>query len=592
MKVKIRIEFLREAMKKAGIHAYIINGADPHLSEYVPLRWKTREWISGFSGSAGQVVITDKKAALWTDSRYFLQAEKELADTGIELMRMGLPDTLSREEWLVKELQRGDVIGVDETCISLGDFNLLKSKMEIEKLKVRPVGDLLEDIWNNRPEFPSSPVYDLPVSYTGSSRIEKFKLIRKEMSGEEADILLISALDELCWAFNLRGKDIAFNPVFLGFGIITQDSSILFVENQKIPASLREMLLSDGVELNDYKNFYRKLSKVKRTEKVWFDPARTNLKILLSLPDHCRTIEKITPVNLLKACKNDVEINGMKIAHRKDGAAMVAFLHWLKTTIGKKEITELGVSGKLFLFRSLQAEFMGESFNSIVGYNEHGAIVHYTVSRDSDIQLKPEGLLLIDSGGQYLNGTTDITRTIVLGAVSNKMKHDFTLVLKGMINLSLVRFPQGTKGANLDILARRAMWNEGLNYGHGTGHGVGAFLCVHEGPMSIRQEFNEVFILPGMILSNEPGLYRAGEYGIRTENLICCKKWKETDFGTFLEFETLTLCPIDREAILPELLSLEERNWLNQYHQKVFRELSPLLDEPLKKFLEEITRAI
>ena len=282
----------------------------------------------------------------------------------------------------------------------------------------------------------------------------------------------------------------------------------------------------------------------------------------------------------------------MKIAHRKDGAAMVAFLHWLKTTIGKKEITELGVSGKLFLFRSLQAEFMGESFNSIVGYNEHGAIVHYTVSRDSDIQLKPEGLLLIDSGGQYLNGTTDITRTIVLGAVSNKMKHDFTLVLKGMINLSLVRFPQGTKGANLDILARRAMWNEGLNYGHGTGHGVGAFLCVHEGPMSIRQEFNEVFILPGMILSNEPGLYRAGEYGIRTENLICCKKWKETDFGTFLEFETLTLCPIDREAILPELLSLEERNWLNQYHQKVFRELSPLLDEPLKKFLEEITRAI
>ena len=585
-----RIVRLRSQMLYAGVHAYYISGTDPHQSEYMPEHWQTRSFISGFSGSAGLVIITLDKAALWTDSRYFLQASTQLKGTGIELMKQGSTGTPEPAQWLTQTLIPNDVLGTDFSCLSINQCSKLKQELVANGLSIKNTGDLLNNFWQNRPALPATKIFEHDLQYAGTKRTDKIAEILQLAKTNGANATLITALDDLAWTFNLRGKDILYNPVFVGYAFISQKLNTLFVNAEKIDSELKTKLQEDGIELLDYSDFFPFLSALSEEFVVMIDPVRTNQKAKKAIPQSVKTIEQTSAPTLLKAQKSTFEIIHIRETMKKDGVAMIEFLFWLNQNLGKSTITEFDVAEKLEYFRSQQEEFHGNSFFPIVGLNENGAIVHRSVTKETAAEITNKGVLLFDSGGQYLGGTTDITRTISLSKPTDMQKRDFTLVLKGMIGLSMVRFPSGTIGSNLDAHARMPLWKNGLNYGHGTGHGIGYFLNVHEGPMSIRQEFNEYTIKPGMVLSNEPGLYREGEYGIRIENVIVCSEKEETQFGRFLGFDTLTLCPIDQDLIDSELLSKEELVWLNNYHKKVFKELSPRLDIEKVDFLKRLTK--
>ncbi|MBN1821441.1 MAG: aminopeptidase P family protein [Prolixibacteraceae bacterium] len=586
--IKTRINRLREVLKQKGLDAYYISGTDPHVSEYLPARWKTREFISGFTGSFGEVVITQEEAFLWTDTRYFLQAEDQLKGSGIKMQKLRVPEAIPVDEWLAANLNPGQKVGINPECLPYNTYKALVKRLEDKSVKIILCNDLLDIIWENRPLIPEEKVFELDLKYAGRSRNEKFSDISEKLKLHGADFQVITALDDLAWTFNLRGSDVNYNPVFVGFGLVGEESKILFINQEKLPIEIKEKLVDEGVDIKPYSDFYSFLKDIS-AKRVLIDPVSTNLAIVNSLAVNNEIIESSSIPGLLKALKNETELNGFRSAMKKDGVALVKFLFWLQNNIGEIALTEYDIGRKLAEFRAENEGFRGESFTPIVGYRDHGAIVHLSVGKENANTLEPEGILLFDSGGHYREGTTDITRTVALGPVTKQQKTDFTIVLKGMISLTQAIFPEGTKGIHLDILARKPLWENGMNYGHGTGHGVGHYLAVHEGPMAIRQEYNPNSIVPGMVMSNEPAFYRKGEYGLRTENMIACVNKGESEYGQFYGFETLSLCPIDIQLIESGLLDEKEISWLNNYHKKVRQELSPLLDEKHCRFLEKIT---
>jgi len=587
--VSKRIAALREFMEAEETDAIFISCTDPHLGEYMTDRWQVRKFITGFSGSYGSVVVTMDHAGLWTDTRYFLQAEHQLQGSGIAMHKLRVPDSVLPEEWLIANLKPGQRIGIDITTLPVHSFREFDSKFRKAGLKLVPVPDPFETIWDDRPPLPDTPVFELDVKYTGLSRKEKLDAIQTELGKRGADLQVISMPDELAWTFNLRGHDIPFTPVFSGYGLVGKVGKILFADTGKFSETLKNQLETEGIELHPYSRFLYHLGTL-RNLKVLLDPSATNCSIFRAVEKNCVVVEGPSIIGILKSRKNPVEIQGIRNAMKKDGVALVKFLFHLHNCLGSETMTEYTAGRKLAGFRSENEGFSGESFPPLIGYKDHGALVHFTVNEENAYKIEAEGMLLFDSGGHYPEGTTDVTRTVVLGAVTDQQRTDFTLALKGMIALSMAKFPFGTKGCHLDILARRALWDQGLNYGHGTGHGVGHFLNVHEGPMSIRQEYNPVNIEPGMVLSNEPGLYRTNQYGVRTENMMVCVEDEENEFGKFMRFETLTLCPVDLRAIKPDLLTEAEIQWIDNYHAKVREELLNLLPEEMKGFFLSITR--
>lgn len=585
MKVLERVTSLRYLMKERGIDGYLVYGTDPHLSEYVPDAWRSREWISGFTGSYGKVAITQNQAALWTDSRYFLQAESQLTGSGIEMIKDRQADTISIERWLEQELTPGSIVAIDGLTISAAEANVLEQKLGAKGITLELNIDLVSHIWENRPNLPQTIVTDYPVRFAGCIRSEKLKIVRNRLTENGAEATLICQLDDLAWSFNLRGSEINYNPLFTGYGYIDQQQAILFISEGKVLPALSDVLEREGVQVINYESifsFFEQLNSI----SFYLDPDRTNSLIYRLIAKQNKIIDGLSIPTLLKSIKNEVEISGIREAHVRDGVAMVNFLYWFDENFKKEKITELTIGEKLREFRSEQVDFMGESFSPIVGFGPHGAIVHYSATSETELEIKPDGILLFDTGGQYLDGTTDITRTITTGKVTLKQQSDYTLVLKGMIQLAKAIFPENTKGYSLDILARKALWDNGLNYGHGTGHGVGHYLSVHEGPMSIRQEYNAEPIRAGQVITDEPGIYREGQYGIRIENVLVCKNECLSEYGRFLSFDTLTLCPIDRKLINRQLLADDELVWLNAYHAKVLTELKSLLNPEVLKWLK------
>jgi Xaa-Pro aminopeptidase len=584
-----RISLLREAMRKAGIAACIIPGTDPHASEYIAECWKERVWISGFNGSAGTAVVTTHKAGLWTDSRYFLQGADQLAGTGIELMKQGLPGTLEIIPWLASELKAGDKVGVNAQMFSVNGYAVVKADLKMAGIELVSI-DLLAEVWTERPSLPLNPFFVFDVKYAGKSTTAKLKELREELKKSRADVFVMSALDDIAWLFNIRGNDVDYNPVVIAYALIEEENATLFVAPGKVTAETMAYLKGEGVSVAPYLEIYDTLKSLSDSKAVLVDGSKLNQSLFESIPASCAVRNTMSPVFKLKSIKNEVEIEGYRRAMVKDGVALTRFFKWLEENVASGELTETSIDKKLYEFRSQQENFIGESFGTIAGYGAHGAIVHYSATEESAATLKPEGIFLLDSGGQYLDGTTDITRTVALGAPTDQQKVDFSLVLKGHIALATAIFPAGTRGSQLDILARKAMWDLGLNYGHGTGHGVGHFLNVHEGPQSIRAEENPVVLQPGMFMSNEPGLYRTGEYGMRTENLIHIVPAMKTDFGQFLMFETVTLCYIDRELMDIDVLDSEDLAWIDNYHERVFETVSPFLNDEEKIWLENKCR--
>ena len=583
--IKMRITKLREALKRAGVSACIIPGTDPHASEYIAECWKERVWISGFNGSAGTAVVALDKAGLWTDSRYFLQAAEQLSGSGMALMKQGLPETLDVIPWLVSELKAGDKVGVNAQMFSVNVYAAMKSELKQAGIELVSI-DLLAEVWTDRPSLPLQPFFVFDTKYSGKSTIDKLVDLRAEMKKLHTNVFVMSALDDIAWLFNIRGNDVDYNPVVIAYALVEEDKATLFIEPEKVTPATLSYLESQGVSVASYLSIYEYLMSVSTSQTVLIDGAKLNQSLFEAIPSGCGIRNTMSPVFKLKSIKNEVEMAGYRRAMVKDGVALTKFFKWLEENVASCELTETSVDKKLYEFRSQQENFIGESFGTIAGYGPHGAIVHYSATDESASTLKPEGIFLLDSGGQYLDGTTDITRTISLGKPTEQEKIDFSLVLKGHIALSTAIFPAGTRGSQLDILARKAMWDVCLNYGHGTGHGVGHFLNVHEGPQSIRAEENPVALQPGMFMSNEPGLYRTDEYGIRTENLVHVIHANETEFGQFLKFETLTLCYIDRELLDGTELDSFDLLWIDNYHKRVFEAVSPYLNDDEKIWLE------
>ena len=589
-----RIAALREAMKQHKIDAYIIPTSDPHMSEYPADCWKYREWISGFKGSAGTVLITADKAGLWTDSRYFLQASTQLEGTGIELFKMMLPETPTIPEFLTHELKEGQTVGLNGETYSLADARSLEKALAEKEIKLNTNASLIDPIWKERPAIPEAPMFEMPIELSGKSTEDKLIDINKMLHKAGADCTILSALDEVAWTFNIRGTDVAYNPVVISYAFVSEKESVLFVNPKKIPAEIAEHLKKEGVTLADYGMLATFLSRLPERTRVFIDSKRTNVAIYNALPKSSILIEGISPANHLKSIKNDTEIKGFRNAVLKDGIAMTKFYFWLEKMLKAGEkVTELSAAAKLTALRSEQPQYVMDSFASISSYGPHGAVVHYSPTPETDTELKTDSLYLLDSGAQYLDGTTDITRTIALcDEPSEQMKKDFTRALKGTIGIAKCKFPAGIRGCLIDAFARKALWDAGINYLHGTCHGIGHCLNVHEGPQSIRMEENPVILEPGMVMSDEPAMYRPGEYGIRTENMILIREDSETEFGKFLGFETLTLCYIDTKLVIPSMLSVREHAWLNKYHQMVYDLVSPHLTEEEKAWLKEKTAEI
>lgn len=588
-KIRERVALLRTFMQEKEIRAFIVPSTDPHSGEYVPEFWESRKWISGFTGSAGTAVITDETGGLWTDSRYFLQAASQLEDTGIMLFKDRLPETPSIAEWLGSVLSPGDKVGIDGWVNTTAEAENLQKQLQAYGLQLVSTEDPFQRIWKDRPSLPLNPPFILPLSYAGKNCTEKIAEIREQIFLNHADAILLSALDEIAWTLNLRGSDVHCNPVFVSYLFITDTTTTLYILPEKITPEIKQYLNDNQIEVKPYQAIEADLHHY-TGKGIQLTPG-TNYA-LYQAASHNQIIRHESPVRYMKAIKNETEIQGFHHAMIKDGIAMVKFLFWLKNTVKNSQETELSIDRKLYNLRAEQKDFKGISFDTIAGYQAHGAIVHYEATEETNATLHPEGLLLLDSGAQYLDGTTDITRTIVLGPVTKEQKTDFTLVLKGFIELSMAEFPHGTCGTQLDVLARQFMWKFGINYGHGTGHGVGHFLNVHEGPHQFRMNHMPALLLPGMTITNEPGIYKAGKHGVRTENTMLIVKSKETEFGAFYKFEPLTLCPIDKEAILPEMLSYEEKQWLNNYHSLVYDRLNASLNTDEQAWLKEATSPI
>lgn len=580
-------------MKREHLSAFIFPSTDAHQSEYVADHWRGREWISGFNGSAGTAVVTMKSAALWTDSRYFLAAEEQLEGTEYQLMRLKMEGTPTIAEWLGKELQdvQSPEVGLDGMVNS---YNYVKdlsySLRKLGGITLRTNLDPLEQIWENRPSLPANPVEIQPLEYAGETLASKVARIRKSLRGLHADGMLVSALDDIAWTLNLRGTDVHCNPVFVSYLLIESDKVSLFVDDNKLSPEVKQYLQDNQVSLYKY-NKVEKCLESYSEYNILLDGNETSYYLWKTVK--CQEIVAAgSPIPAMKAVKNKAEIEGYRSAMLKDGVAMVKFLKWLKPAVEAGGQTEISIDEKLTSLRAEQKLFRDISFDTIAGYAQHGAIVHYEATPETDVVLKPEGLILIDSGAQYQDGTTDITRTIALGPVSQEMKHVYTLVLKAHIQLELVKFPDGASGTQLDAVGRECMWREGYNFLHGTGHGVGSYLCVHEGPHQIRMEWMPTPLRAGMTLTDEPGLYLAGKFGVRIENTVLISDYMSTEFGKFLQIEPLTLCPIDTTPIDVDMLLPEEIDWLNAYHHSVYEKLSPFLDEEEKIWLENATKPI
>lgn len=591
--IELRLARLRELMKREHLSAFIFPSTDAHQSEYVADHWRGREWISGFNGSAGTAVVTMKSAALWTDSRYFLAAEEQLEDTEYQLMRLKMEGTPTIAEWLGKELQdvQSPEVGLDGMVNS---YNYVKdlscSLRKLGGITLRTNLDPLEQIWENRPSLPANPVEIQPLEYAGETLVSKVARIRKSLRELHADGMLVSALDDIAWTLNLRGTDVHCNPVFVSYLLIESDKVSLFVDDNKLSPEVKQYLQDNQVSLYNY-NKVEKCLESYSEYNILLDGDETSYYLWKTVK--CQEIvAAASPIPAMKAVKNEAEIEGYRSAMLKDGVAMVKFLKWLKPAVEAGGQTEISIDEKLTSLRAEQKLFRDISFDTIAGYAQHGAIVHYEATPETDVVLKPEGLILIDSGAQYQDGTTDITRTIALGAVSEEMKHIYTLVLKAHIQLELVKFPDGASGTQLDAVGRECMWREGYNFLHGTGHGVGSYLCVHEGPHQIRMEWMPTPLRAGMTLTDEPGLYLAGKFGVRIENTVLISDYMSTEFGKFLQIEPLTLCPIDTTPIDVDMLLPEEIDWLNAYHHSVYEKLSPFLDEEEKIWLENATKPI
>lgn len=588
-----RLESLREVMKREHLAAFIFPSTDAHQSEYVADHWMGRAWISGFDGSAGTAVVTMHSAALWTDSRYFLAAEEQLKGTEFQLMKLKIPGTLSIAEWLGKELQDVDSpeVGLDgwvNSCSSTS--GLIADLRKAGGITVRTNFDPLEEIWKDRPSIPLKPVEIQPMEFAGEDVSSKIKRIRLALRAQHADGMLVSALDDIAWTLNLRGTDVHCVPVFVSYLLIASNKVSLFVDEAKVSSEIRAYLESNGVSIYKYNKVEEGL-KAYSEYNILLDGNETSYYLWKAV--RCQEIvQASSPIPAMKAVKNEAEIAGYRSAMLKDGVAMVKFLKWLLPAVEAGGETEISIDKKLTALRAEQKLFRDISFDTIAGYQAHGAIVHYEATPETDIPLKPEGLLLLDSGAQYQDGTTDITRTIALGPITEEMKHIYTLVLKAHIQLELAKFPDGASGTQLDALGRECMWREGFNFLHGTGHGVGSYLSVHEGPHQIRMEYMPTPLRAGMTLTDEPGLYLAGKFGVRIENTVLLSDYKKTEFGKFLQIEPLTLCPIDTAPIDLAMLMPEELAWLNEYHAKVYAELAPYLDEEEKKWLENATKAI
>lgn len=591
--IELRLARLRELMKREHLSAFIFPSTDAHQSEYVADHWRGREWISGFNGSAGTAVVTMKSAALWTDSRYFLAAEEQLEGTEYQLMRLKMEGTPTIAEWLGKELQdvQSPEVGLDGMVNS---YNYVKdlsySLRKLGGITLRTNLDPLEQIWENRPSLPANPVEIQPLEYAGETLASKVARISKSLRELHADGMLVSALDDIAWTLNLRGTDVHCNPVFVSYLLIESDKVSLFVDDNKLSPEVKQYLQDNQVSLYKY-NKVEKCLESYSEYNILLDGNETSYYLWKTVK--CQEIVAAgSPIPAMKAVKNKAEIEGYRSAMLKDGVAMVKFLKWLKPAVEAGGQTEISIDEKLTSLRAEQKLFRDISFDTIAGYAQHGAIVHYEATPETDVVLKPEGLILIDSGAQYQDGTTDITRTIALGAVSEEMKHIYTLVLKAHIQLELVKFPDGASGTQLDAVGRECMWREGYNFLHGTGHGVGSYLCVHEGPHQIRMEWMPTPLRAGMTLTDEPGLYLAGKFGVRIENTVLISDYMSTEFGKFLQIEPLTLCPIDTIPIDVDMLLPEEIDWLNAYHHSVYEKLSPFLDEEEKIWLENATKPI
>lgn len=588
-----RLESLREVMKREHLAAFIFPSTDAHQSEYVADHWMGRAWISGFDGSAGTAVVTMHSAALWTDSRYFLAAEEQLKGTEFQLMKLKIPGTLSIAEWLGKELQDVDSpeVGLDGWVNSYSSTSgLIADLRKAGGITVRTNFNPLEEIWKDRPSIPLKPVEIQPMEFAGEDVSSKIKRIRLALRAQHADGMLISALDDIAWTLNLRGTDVHCVPVFVSYLLIASDKVSLFVDEAKVSSEIRAYLESNGVSIYKYNKVEEGL-KAYSEYNILLDGNETSYYLWKAV--RCQEIvQASSPIPAMKAVKNEAEIAGYRSAMLKDGVAMVKFLKWLLPAVEAGGETEISIDKKLTALRAEQNLFRDISFDTIAGYQAHGAIVHYEATPETDIPLKPEGLLLLDSGAQYQDGTTDITRTIALGPITEEMKHIYTLVLKAHIQLELAKFPDGASGTQLDALGRECMWREGFNFLHGTGHGVGSYLSVHEGPHQIRMEYMPTPLRAGMTLTDEPGLYLAGKFGVRIENTVLLSDYMKTKFGKFLQIEPLTLCPIDTAPIDLAMLMPEELAWLNEYHAKVYAELAPYLDEEEKKWLENATKAI
>ncbi|MCB2285756.1 aminopeptidase P family protein [Clostridium algidicarnis] len=592
MNIKDRIKLLRAEMKKDKISAYIIPSSDYHQSEYVAKFFKSREWISGFTGSAGTIVITENKAGLWTDGRYFIQANKELKDSGIDLFKMGIPNIPTYDEWILSELNEGDKVGFDGRTISVSQYNKMEKEFRIKEITIEHNCKYIDKIWEDRPEIPSGKMFKHEVKYTGKTALEKINEVRDILKKKTATAYFISSVDDIAWLFNLRGSDVANNPVFLSYALVTLEKAILFVDKNKVKNLDLSDFHKDNIQIVDYNDVETIKDYLDSKDKVSIDLDKTNIYLYKIIESKCSIMSNSNITTALKAVKNTEEIKSMKNSHIKDGTAMVKFIYWLKTNIGKEEITEISATDKLESFRKEQDLFIEPSFDTIAGYKDHAAMMHYKASKESQYVLKKEGLFLVDSGGQYLDGTTDITRTIAMGPLTKEEKDDFTLVLKGHIDLSSATFLYGTTGSNLDILARKPMWDRFIDYKCGTGHGVGFLLNVHEGPHRISTVPSDVRLELGMIVTNEPGIYREGKHGIRTENVLLTVEKGESEFGKFFGFETISYCPIDLDAINPELLTKVQKDWLNNYHEMVYEKISPNLKEEERKWLYSVTRSI